>query len=641
MCLSTKELEEMLMDTGNKLLNPPSSIDALLKALDRAECLLTNVEQSPMRSMREALLPLMKALISDKLLKHSEEDVKVTVTSCITEITRITAPDAPYDDEKMKVIFQLTLEAFRKLSNVSGRGYTKALSILDAVAKVRSCLVMLDLECEGLILEMFQNFMKLISSNNPPAVFSAMEAIMTNVLEESEEISPDLLRPILASVRKEIKEAASISWKLGEKVMSNCANKPQPYLMGAVQSLGASLDDYAPIVISICRNGTDSVGAGNHLENAKNEEKGMNSNVPTLVAQTHTPNASIEENPRTDAASESLISNGTGAARNGNILKASSRKSQKRSEQSKMTETKIPDSVESTKAEDTLDPVPKKRGRKPNSLMNPDEGYDHYWIGKGRERFMLSNRRKSNDQETKFSPVSLRVEKTSLPTEIEKESSAHAAEKHIRPEDEVVNENMKNMVEKTQGRSKKSKVGKSKKDRALIDPEYVVSEENVSAPSDYKETQSMHLVLKLRLKNSNGNGSVVQKDVIVKSKDTNMEKNIHNPSTCEAKDSRSAKLEGDDYSEETSHEKATRKRAIVEKEVMDISSAKEELVGRRIKVWWPLDRKFYEGVVHSFYPVKKRHKVSYDDGDEEILNLKTQQYELIGANALLLGADTG
>lgn len=60
------------------------------------------------------------------------------------------------------MIFQLTLEAFRKLSNVSGRGYTKALSIIDAVAKVRSCLMMLDLECEGLILEMFQNFMKLI-----------------------------------------------------------------------------------------------------------------------------------------------------------------------------------------------------------------------------------------------------------------------------------------------------------------------------------------------------------------------------------------------------------------------------------------------------------------------------------------------
>ena len=62
----------------------------------------------------------------------------------------------------VQVIFQLTLEAFRKLSNVSGRCYMKALSILDAVAKVRLCLVMLDLECDNLILEMFQSFLKLI-----------------------------------------------------------------------------------------------------------------------------------------------------------------------------------------------------------------------------------------------------------------------------------------------------------------------------------------------------------------------------------------------------------------------------------------------------------------------------------------------
>ena len=47
----------------------------------------------------------MKALIALELLRHAEMDVKVSVLSCIIEITRITAPDAPYDDEKMKKIF--------------------------------------------------------------------------------------------------------------------------------------------------------------------------------------------------------------------------------------------------------------------------------------------------------------------------------------------------------------------------------------------------------------------------------------------------------------------------------------------------------------------------------------------------------
>ena len=49
--------------------------------------------------MRGALFPLVKALINNKLLRHVEIDVKVSVVSCIIEITRIiTTTDALYKD---------------------------------------------------------------------------------------------------------------------------------------------------------------------------------------------------------------------------------------------------------------------------------------------------------------------------------------------------------------------------------------------------------------------------------------------------------------------------------------------------------------------------------------------------------------
>lgn len=54
--------------------------------------------------MQDALLPTMKALISSALLRHSDEDVRFAVASCTSEITRITAPDAPYNDDLMKVL---------------------------------------------------------------------------------------------------------------------------------------------------------------------------------------------------------------------------------------------------------------------------------------------------------------------------------------------------------------------------------------------------------------------------------------------------------------------------------------------------------------------------------------------------------
>ena len=116
-------------------------------------------------------------------------DVKVSVASCITEITGIRAPNAPYKDEQMKEIFQLIVAAFENSSHVSTCCYKKVALILDTITKVRLCLVMLDLQCDALVVEIFQNFLKIIRSNHPPAIFSAMETIMTGHINESEDIS--------------------------------------------------------------------------------------------------------------------------------------------------------------------------------------------------------------------------------------------------------------------------------------------------------------------------------------------------------------------------------------------------------------------------------------------------------------------
>ena len=92
-------------------------------------------------------------------------DVKVSVLSSIIEITRIIALDAPYKDEQMKEIFQLILVAFENMSHISTCSYKKVVSILDTIAKVKLYLVMLDLECDTLVVEMFQSFLKIIRSN--------------------------------------------------------------------------------------------------------------------------------------------------------------------------------------------------------------------------------------------------------------------------------------------------------------------------------------------------------------------------------------------------------------------------------------------------------------------------------------------
>uniref|UniRef100_A0A7N2M4S7 Uncharacterized protein n=1 Tax=Quercus lobata TaxID=97700 RepID=A0A7N2M4S7_QUELO len=254
--LKDREFEKQIKEAGNRLLNPPSSIDDLLTLLDKVQNLLAYVEQEPSKSMRDSLLPSVKALITNKFLRHAEMDVKVSVVSCIIEITRITDPDAPYKDEQMKKIFQLIVVAFENMPHVSTHSYKKVVSILETIAKVKLCLVMLDLEYDALVVEMFQSFLKIIRSNYPPDVLSAMETITNLVIDESEDISLDLLYSLFASVRKENQIVSPMSWKLGEQMITRI-NAQLEKIMAPTQKQCSKLEGAHDVKVEVVECASD------------------------------------------------------------------------------------------------------------------------------------------------------------------------------------------------------------------------------------------------------------------------------------------------------------------------------------------------------------------------------------------------
>ncbi|KAL2556591.1 DNA mismatch repair protein MSH6 [Forsythia ovata] len=58
-------------------------------------------------------------------------------------------------------------------------------------------------------------------------------------------------------------------------------------------------------------------------------------------------------------------------------------------------------------------------------------------------------------------------------------------------------------------------------------------------------------------------------------------------------------------------------------------SCAEEVIDKRIRVYWPLDNVWYEGCVISFDRISGKHLVRYDDGDNELLNLSEEKIEWI------------
>ncbi|KAG6772269.1 hypothetical protein POTOM_023671 [Populus tomentosa] len=214
-----KELEDEIKLAGNALLSSPSSVSQLLLLLE-----------SPSKSMQRAVEVAMKALMAKELLNHSDVDVKVCVASCFNHILIITALTFSYDDEQMKEILQLIVASFENISDTSSPSYHKRVLILEKFANVRSCVLMVDLQCYSLIMEMFKHFLTNIREHHPDIVYSSMGLIMIIILDEIKEIPLEIVNLLLDCIRNRNQDVLPIAQKLGERIFENCGSKLAPYV---------------------------------------------------------------------------------------------------------------------------------------------------------------------------------------------------------------------------------------------------------------------------------------------------------------------------------------------------------------------------------------------------------------------------
>ncbi|KFK43834.1 hypothetical protein AALP_AA1G179500 [Arabis alpina] len=662
------ELSKSLIEAGNKLLRPHSSTGEILSLLDELEYLLSKVEQDPTESVQKALIPSSKALVSAHLLRNPDSDVRVFVVSCLTEIMRITAPDAPYADDQMKEIFQVTIEAFAKLADASSRSYSKAEAVLDTVSRVRSSLLMLDLECDDLILDMFQLFLQIIRPDHPHLVLLAMETIMTTVIDESEQVSTDLLHLLLASVKKDTQDVTPMASKLVENVLRKCTSKLQPCLMEALKSTGISLDMYSPLVLSIFQTESTTTQAHNAFNAKENEADEKKSEEQVVLSD------SLEDNlgfglsrkgnrSKRTARGGTRRANGDDEAINGNDLKQLVKQGE----------------PESTDAE-TESVSTRKRGRKPNSLLNPEEGYS----------FKTSSRKKMQEKEPgDLSLGKLAAKKVSLPANVgqtnqsvvsslpsssrakkgSRKRSRNTMEETVAKKDSPDEEDfMESDLEKSEDGIKTAKSSKKARTqngeaktsakKPLAETKMVKTSEKKLVHSDAKKKNSEGASKSTKMVKASekklAHSDVKKKISEGASKGTKMiknnEKKFHSdakkknskgaskgtptPQSSKNKKKKSrATTPSTKESEETPKSHPKRKRTVGEEVESNKNELGEELVGKRVNVWWPLDKNFYEGVVQSYCTREKTHKVSYPDGDVEDLSLKKERWVIIEDNS--------
>ncbi|KAA8537266.1 hypothetical protein F0562_027047 [Nyssa sinensis] len=254
-----QKLQQQLKEVGSKLESPPTNKDSLVKLLKQAATCLSELDQSPPKSILESMQPFLDAIVKPELLKHHDREVKLLVATCICEITRITAPEAPYSDEVLKDIFHLIVNTFGGLNDTSGPSFGRRVVILETLAKYRSCVVMLDLECDDLVNEMFSTFFTVASDDHQESVITSMQTIMVVLLEENEVVQEDLLLVLLSVLGRNKNDFTMAARRLAMNVIEHCAAKLEPGVkqflissMSGDRSLNSQID-YHEVIYDLYR----------------------------------------------------------------------------------------------------------------------------------------------------------------------------------------------------------------------------------------------------------------------------------------------------------------------------------------------------------------------------------------------------
>ncbi|XP_065880511.1 sister chromatid cohesion protein PDS5 homolog B [Euphorbia lathyris] len=243
---------KLVAEIGTQLGRPARpNKDFLVKSLRQAATALSQIEQSSslheeskkaesMKRLEVAIRPLTKSIIKHGLLRHNDKDVKLLVAICVSEMFRVLAPEPPFEDKYLRDIFKLILSMFAELADTTSPYFSRRVKILETVAQCKCFVVMLDIDCNDLVLEMFNIFFSIVRENHQATLIDDLLSIMTHILHE--EASQALSDVILRNLIKEGKAASSAASQLAVSVIKSCAEKLEPFICGFLTSCSLDRD---------------------------------------------------------------------------------------------------------------------------------------------------------------------------------------------------------------------------------------------------------------------------------------------------------------------------------------------------------------------------------------------------------------
>ncbi|KAH9906383.1 armadillo-type protein [Xylariomycetidae sp. FL2044] len=207
-----QEMEEELVslqfkETLSWRAGKPIPTSELIRRLEKLSQELIDMDQETVD--KDSLTGVAKDLASHNLLAHKDAGVKAYVASCLVDILKLCAPEAPFTPKQLKEIFSLFVKVILPaLWDPTNTYNTQHKYVLTSLAEVKSILLINDLSnSEDLLLQLFSSFFDGISGSKSTSasgeqVAKDVEFHMTDLLvtlvDESESLPPAVLDVIMA-----------------------------------------------------------------------------------------------------------------------------------------------------------------------------------------------------------------------------------------------------------------------------------------------------------------------------------------------------------------------------------------------------------------------------------------------------------
>ncbi|KAI1074686.1 armadillo-type protein [Whalleya microplaca] len=190
----------------------PIATSELLRRLEKLSKELVDMDQETVD--KDSLTGVAKELAAHNLLAHKDAGVKAFVASCLVDILKLCAPEAPFTPKQLKEIFTLFVKVILPaLWDPTNAYNTQHKYVLTSLAEVKSILLINDVtNAEDLLLQLFSSFFDGISgsskSTSGEQVAKDVEFHMSDILVTLVEESPSLPPPVLDVIMAQFLRAA-------------------------------------------------------------------------------------------------------------------------------------------------------------------------------------------------------------------------------------------------------------------------------------------------------------------------------------------------------------------------------------------------------------------------------------------------